>query len=681
MISIHVCHRNIRHSRTLNYSSPMSTFIKKRFLYQLPYSLLILLFCVSLTSAFSQVEIEPWGNLRGIRINGQLMEIQSNIVVVKNWSSITATGKEQQRPKYVRNGNRQIITTNMDSLYFTETVEDAGGGKAKLSVELMPRNDAAITGVYLRVILPHTYYAKGSGHLDDTKRWNLFGADEKILQWQTRPTQSVSFRSAQRQVMLRFEEPTAVILRSASRDKNLEIFIPIKTGNIQKGEAADKTVSIQASGTVDKSPVTVTVNTATAGRAFDGLGGNFRLQNAGTDPQVIDYSLANLRVAWSRVEMPWRFWQPKKGDDPLDSARAGRLHPAVKNAMEMAQRLGRMGIPVILSAWSAPAWAVVGQPRFQPGPDGVWGNPLNSDSTQEIYRSIAGYISFLKEHYGVEVVLFSFNESDLGINIRQTGAEHATLIKGLGAYLEGHGLKTKLLLGDNSDATTYEFIYPAMNDPATHPYIGAVSFHSWRGWEKETLQKWADAATKLNKPLLVGEGSIDAQAWGYPMIFLEPTYALEEINLYTRLLSICQPAAILQWQLTADYSPLAGGGIFGDTGRLHPTQRFWNLKQLASTPKGLKAMPVSSTATDISVAALGDNNKGQYALHFVNNGATRQVTVKGLPKNTGALQVLVTDAKRSMQEGNSISILNGSATFTLDATSFTTLMSKSKAEK
>ena len=131
-------------------------------------------------------------------------------------------------------------------------------------------------------------------------------------------------------------------------------------------------------------------------------------------------------------------------------------------------------------------------------------------------------------------------------------------------------------------------MYPALNDPATYPYIGAVSFHSWRGWDTATLQKWADAAAQLHLPLLVGEGSIDAAAWAYPAIFLEQTYALKEISLYTRLLAICQPESILQWQLTSDYSPLAGGGIFGDTSALHPTQRFWNLKQLASTPQRFK---------------------------------------------------------------------------------------------
>ncbi len=94
---------------------------------------------------------------------------------------------------------------------------------------------------------------------------------------------------------------------------------------------------------------------------------------------------------------------------------------------------------------------------------------------------------------------FSFNESDLGINIRHTGKEHADFIKGLGAHLAARGLSTKLLLGDNSDATTFDFIVPAMNDPETHKYIAAISFHSWRGCTDDILQKWAGAA-KQNEP-------------------------------------------------------------------------------------------------------------------------------------------------------------------------------------
>jgi hypothetical protein len=65
----------------------------------------------------------------------------------------------------------------------------------------------------------------------------------------------------------------------------------------------------------------------------------------------------------------------------------------------------------------------------------------------------------------------------------------------------------------------------------------------------------------LNVPLLVAEGSTDAAAYRYPQILNEQSFALYEINLYLRILAIAQPRSILQWQLTADYSPLAGAAF------------------------------------------------------------------------------------------------------------------------
>jgi len=652
--------------------------MKHKTKFKIKTSVILILVLSVFQPVFAQVEIEPWGQLRGIRIDGQLMEFESNITVVKSgWSDVKVTAKERQRPKYVRNGNQQIVTTNIDSIYLTKTVEDAGKGNAKVNVQVAVKADETLEGVYVGFSVPATYYANGTVQANNAKAFKIADVTTTALNaFET--VKSLQFKSADRQLQLVFDEPTAIIVKNnaVAGSKGVQYFIPIATGNLAKGQTASKSFTIHAQGRVDRTPIKLALNTTQAGRVFDGLGGNFRLQNPRTDPQVIDYSLKNLRVAWGRAEMPWRFWQPSIDTNPIIAAKAGRLPPQVKNAMEMAQRLYKVGMPLILSAWSAPSWAIVGPPRFRPGPDNVWGNPLDQAKTNEIYKSIADYLVYLKDEYGTEVDMFSFNESDLGINIRQTGQEHAKLIKELGAYFASRGLKTKLLLGDNSDAITYEFIYPAMNDPETHPYIGAISFHSWRGWTNEILQKWADAATKLNKTLIVGEGSIDAQAWGYPLIFQEQTYALEEINLYTRLLAICQPASILQWQLTADYSPLAGGGIFGDTGRLRPIQRFWNLKQLSLTPPGLKAMLLITSAPYLSGAALGDNDKGTYAIHLVNTGASRVVTLTGLPAKVRSLSIMVTDKQRSIKEGTPIPVVNGQAKFVLDETSYTTLISK-----
>ncbi len=641
----------------------------------IPFSFLLF---VSLQS-IAQVEVEPWGNMTGIRIDGQLMDFQTNLTVVMNGGNqIISTGKEKQRPHYNRDGNKQIISTNIDSLYFKEEIEAIGINSAKVSLTATAKSDIPMDGAYFDLIIPWKDYAGGNVRMNQLKPINLDKDLISINKNLQAPADSVEFISPSRKLKIVFEKPVALIVKSIDQsNSNIHVYIPIKEGNIDAGQTFSENFSISASGTIDKNPITLQLNTAVPGRKFDGLGGNFRLQNPKIDPEIIDYCLKNLRVAWARVEMPWMLWQPDINTDPIAAAKAGKLNHHVQQSMEMAQRLFKMGIPVILTAWFPPQWAVIGPLHFRPAADHVWGNPLDSSKTKEIYKSIVDYVQYLKDEYVTEVSDFSFNESDLGINIRQTGEEHDELIKGLGAYFAQRGFKTKLLLGDNSDATTFQFIVPALNDSAAHPYIGAISFHSWRGWDTPTLQKWADAATQQKLPLLIGEGSIDAQAWGYPDIFKEPTYALAEINLYVRLLAICQPESILQWQLTSDYSLLAGGGVFGDTTEpLHPTQRFWNLKQLASTPKGLSAMPLSVNGPDVSAAALGDNARGIYAIHLVNNGAERKITLSGLPKKIKHLRVLVTDKNNDMQQEKEVKVSDGKAVFQLRAIAYTTLISK-----
>jgi len=589
----------------------------------------LLVLSIATVTAFAQPELEPWGNLTGIRIDGQLMPFETSLRLAEANGNTVATAKEKQNPRYTRQGNARIVYTHLDSLYFVEKVEALGKGAARITITCTAHADIHDQSVFFSIVRSKRQILKiaSSGHAQETMEGT-----------------------------------------------NLQTDIPITTGDLGKGDSSQRTLTITVSGTIDHQPVHLSLNTAKPGRPFDGIGGNFRIQNTKTDPQVVAYCLDHLRVTWGRVELPWRFWQPVKDSDPLDSALAGKLHPAVQRAVYMAGILSERKIPVIVSAWFPPEWAVEGPLRMRPGADHIWGNALNHANTGAIYKSIADYIVYLKQQFQIDVRYFSFNESDLGINVRQTALEHDELIKGLGAYFASRGLNTRVLLGDNSDATTWSFIGPAMNDPAARPYISMISFHSWRGFDTATLQKWADAASELHVPVIVGEGSIDAAAWNYPAIFQEPEYALKEITLYTRLLAVCQPLSILQWQLTSDYSLLAGGGIFGDTSALHPTQRFYNLKQLGMTPPGLFAMPISASRPDIAVAAMGDNKKQSYAIHIVNNGATRQITLTGLPAGVQLLRRYTTSKTQGAEEGPSVHVSGGQATFTVEGQSFVTLL-------
>ncbi|MEO8763701.1 MAG: hypothetical protein ABI416_05410 [Ginsengibacter sp.] len=626
---------------------------------------------------YGQSEVAPWGNITGIRVGGELVGFESSLNVIdKDWSRIKATGKERQKPEYVRDGNQQKVTTKIDRVNFTEIVEDVKVGTVKVTVQLSTDSAMKMEGLFFGIALPLKDYSLV------VTRANKNTATKTVLSMVNEDirysVKKIQFKSPLRNLAFVFEEDTKIIIKknADAAGKTIQVYFPILEGDVVNAATAEKKFTIIASGSIDRSPITFKLDTLKTGHPFDGFGGNFRLQNPKTDPQVIDYCLQNLRVAWGRVEFPWRFWQPVKNDDPVMQAKEGKLNPGVQQSMDMVVRLNKMGIPVILSGWFPPQWAVAGKLNFRPGADGVWGNQLDTACMKEIYKSIADYILYLKDNYGVEIALFSFNESDLGINVRQSSQEHAALIKGLGAYFKSKGLSTKMLLGDNSDATTYQFIYPAMHDPDAIPYIGAVSFHSWRGWETELLEKWKTAADQLRVPLLVGEGSIDAAAWNYPAIFEEQTYVLQEISLYIRLLSVCQPLSILQWQLTSDYSPLAGGGIFGNDEPLRPTQRFWNFKQLASTPKGLFAMPVTTNGHNVTSAALGDNAKGIYTVHIVNNGPGRNATLTGLPTRIKRMYIYTTDKTHAVAKSPAIRVSNGVMRFHVDPQSYTTVMSE-----
>ncbi|WKN30831.1 hypothetical protein PZB74_17895 [Porifericola rhodea] len=640
------------------------------------FTLLILLYCTA-PQAHAQAEMTAWGNLQGIRMEGQLMEFESSIKLVKpEWSYEHQTAKERQRPQFKREGNTQIVNTQLDSIFFTKAVSDTEAGKASIHLKLDAQATRTLEGAYLCLELPARYYARAEVELINTTSLKLnesrkSGKNELLKA----PAQGVRISASLRSIEVKMDQPSTIIVKESDDNKgDILLYLPIWEGMLSKGTTAEKSFSISVDGEIDHTAATFTLYPTQQGRPFDGLGGNFRIQNAKVDPQVIAYSLENLRVSWGRVELPWRQWHPEENTNPLKEAQNGKLHPKVKDAIEMAQKLDQQGIPLMLAIWFPPEWAADGP--LTPGrqPNGYFGNLLDTTKMEQIYESIGSYIQFLKEEYGVETVMFSFNEADLGIDVRQTAEQHTAFMKGFGAWLREHGLQTRFLLGDTADANGYAFIDHAMEDPAARPFIGAVSFHSWRGWATPTLKKWHAAAAQLGVPLVVGEGSIDAAAWRYPQIFQESIYAMEEIKLYTRMLAICQPLTILQWQLTADYSPLVGGGIYGNNEPLRPTQRFWNLKQLASTPQGLCALPIQSSHAAVSCAALGDKDKGSYAIHLVNTGAKREATIQGLPSSVKKLSLYFTNKENNMKKGRSVNVKNGKASFTMEANSYISLM-------
>lgn len=590
-------------------------------------------------------EVMAWSNITGVRMDGELVDFESTLRVGRLDGYMEQTGRERQNNvRYHREGAAQIVNIPLHGAHFTQKVTDIDHNTVNL--EWTAEADETLDeGAYFCITFTGRNYTDAS--------FRIKGRD-------------ICIESATRKVSLKFNKNIKAFTRKEGEGTTVYMTL---MPTLRKGRKAELSAVMTTDCVRRDEKAAISLDLGKPGNAFIGFGGNFRLQNPKNDPAVISYCLDNMRVAMGRVELPWRHWHPEEDMDPTEAD----LHPHVKQSLEMAQRLEAMGMPVALACWFPPQWAL--EPGSVRRSGGVAALRLDPQKKESIYKSLCSYIRYAKDRYGVEFDYFSFNESDIGIDVLHTAQEHAEFIKEFGAVLAAEGLPCKMFLGDNSDATTIDFIKPALADPETHKYIGAVSFHSWRGCDDRTLREWAQAAESINVPLIVGEGSTDAAAHRYPMIFNESTFALYEINLYTRICAICQPLTILQWQLTSDYSPLWGDGIYRSEGPMRPTQRFWNLRQLAMTTENSFSIPVECDKDNINTAAFANIARNEATVHIVNNGAACEATVSGLSEDARRALVFVTNAEDNSL-AKALTPSRGSLTLTLPAESFITIIIK-----
>ena len=581
-------------------------------------------------------EVMAWSNVTGIRLDGELIDFESALCVGTLGSRMEKTGRErQQNVRYRREEKTQIVDIPLHGAHFHQEVTDLDESQVRirLSVEA---DETQNEGAYFSMTFTPKYYSNA--------KFKTSGKRVTVI-------------ARERQLTMTFDRKVTSVVREERGDQVLYVTL---LPTLQKGATAELEALLTVNGTRHDEPAHISLDISHLGSRFIGFGGNFRIQNSQKDPAVIDYCLDNMRVAMGRVEFPWASWD-----------RGGKDDPHVKESAEIARRLKAIGMPVVVSCWFPPQWALeTGSKR---GRGGVAALRLDATKQEQIYESMISYLQFLKDDYGVEADYFSFNESDIGIDVKHTAQEHCDFIKTFGAALAAHHLPTKMLLGDNSDATTLDFLTPALQDKDAHKYIGAVSFHSWRGCDDETLRRWREAARSINVPLIVGEGSTDAAAWRYPAIFKESTFALYEINLYMRLCAICQPLSILQWQLTSDYSLLQGNGILDDNGLLRPTQRFYNLQQLAMTPADAFAVPLTVDKENVNTAGFYNPARGEGAVHIVNNGAACKAEIKGLTLTAKQAQVFVTNASQNA-ERSATEVNKGTLSVDMPAESFVTIL-------
>jgi hypothetical protein len=661
-------------------------FMRKIFI---PSLLAVSMFCY--LSGRAETEWGQTGDLRTFRYKGEPIEITTSIRMSSPDGSQTG---QAQLSSTGRTGTKLLLTGNIGfGAAAGERGGRGGGGAGGASLQVKIDDTATDTttfdvqasastaiplgGIYYWFTLASATFAGGNAEFLPL---TANAGNTKVSLADATPSfdatvQSIRITGAgNRVVEFSFASPTHIVFQQTpgggrggrsggggapASATNYSLVIPIGTGNLNPDAPFHIAFTLKASCDVDSAPVKLTVNPDRTGPGFLGIGGNFRLQSQ-ADTAAIAYNLANLRLAWARLEMPLSSWQTTETADPAAGEPAGN----VRQAMELARTLAQKRIPMIVSDWSLPVWA-----RAETGGGA---GPVAADKWPAMYKGITSYLAYMKKNYGAEPLLFSFNEADLGINVRLTPEDQDQVIKGLGAAFAAEGLATKLLLGDTAGAVPRgNYNEPSLADPEAMRYVGAIAFHCWNGGSDQVLAHWAEVAQRFKIPLMITEGGADPFVFRYRFVFLEPWYALDEINLYVRCLALCRPVSILQWQLTDDYSILAGGR---NGQPLQPAQRFFNLKQLNLTPPEAPSLDISSGRPRIAAAAYGDAARG-YAIHLVNTGTTRPLTLTGLPVSLTQLYPTITDATRGMKVLAPVPVAAGAAQFTLDCRSFVTLTS------
>ena len=112
----------------------------------------ILFILIGAPSILAQAEFTTWGNMTGIRVDNQLMEFNSSLVLMKsNWDNAWITRKEGQDIDFKRNQGIKTFSYQMDSINWKQTINDVEKGKANIKVEFSSPDSLYLNGAFFRI--------------------------------------------------------------------------------------------------------------------------------------------------------------------------------------------------------------------------------------------------------------------------------------------------------------------------------------------------------------------------------------------------------------------------------------------------------------------------------------------------------------------------------------------------
>lgn len=544
---------------------------------------------------------------------------------------------------------------------------------APSSIAYRVRSSKAIdvTGVFWCLELPVSVFAGGSAIVDGNS-FPLAADKPATAQIGGATGRSITFvsRDGGVKVTATFAEPRELRLQDARPygDDRYQIMTPLAESTLAADQELKLDVSLAIDAKLDASPAIITLDPKTIRSDFDGFGGNFVYA---IDDPVTDLALKSLKLTWARIGVEAAKWEPTNdNDDPkltAVSALAARdvEGSALRRRFELDQRLHKLaGGRLIASLWYPPEWL------FEtPMAERTTGGTIPRDRWDELAECVTSYLLHLKTRYGVEPLLFSFNESDIGIYVLLNGEETRDLTKLLGERFEQAGLRTKLLLGDSADLDKgLQQIRPTLDDPDARKHVGALAYHPWMG-QNEHWPVWSGIAERHGLMLMATEMGADATAW-QDGSFNSPLQTLRLARRYIEQLRDAGTQVLLEWEWTGDYAIAERDA----KGTLELTRRGAFLQQFTQTTP-TQSLVIGSTcdASTITAAALLADDRSSLAVHLLNAGAARRVEIRGIPDGFASATLHVVDPIATDVKPIQVTVKSGVCAVDLPAGAIATL--------
>jgi hypothetical protein len=606
------------------------------------------------------LEFNHRGVLKSISDGPREQPIEGNLLVFQNGYTKTTSLWQLQEIKRTEEDGWQTIdgtltTPDGKRLKVRQQfkADDASSTRVKLRVEAI--DTVEMDAVAYLVNVPNDPYLGGTCVVngDDSSPLKLPAQFEKKDLRSVDALKSVVFASAREPratIEVNAADPRTGVVQDnrAFNGQSYGVFTQMRNGPMQRGEVAEQTLTIRASEAPMRIAYKLVTEAADPARPpFTGIGGNFVY---GIDSAATRKSLETFELPWVRVGVELAEWEPT--NDNADPNAWDATHGVqrdvpggkLRKRFELDRELFNRAPPgrFIASVWYLPEWLYA-----EPMPNGQWrdrAGTVPEGRWPELIECVTSYLLHMKERYGVEPALFSFNESDMGVYLKLNADETRRLTILLGEAFAKARLSTKLLLGDSADPTEgLKQIAPTLADADAMKHVGALAFHAWRKYD----HRWIDVAAKANLPLLVSEVGDNPEAW-HDGSFVGERYWLKEVRTVVALLGWGAGTGLLQWEWSDDYSLWSKqGGQLVDTPRSQ-SMRWFN-RTARGTTRQIIALPERDDPTlhgyrIIKLSACRIDAPQGSTWHFVNQSDACEVRVPEIAGVDG-LRAVVIDFK------------------------------------